>query len=115
MRTIIAGSRNINDPDEVEAAIKASGFAITVVLSGCAPGVDLLGEMWARKHGLAVERFPADWDRYGRSAGPKRNMQMATAADALIAVWDGWSPDTRNMLECARLRGLEVYTHKVKL
>jgi hypothetical protein len=59
------------------------------------------------------KRFPADWDRFGRSAGPKRNKQMAEYGDALIAVWDGESRGTKTMIEFARERGLQVYIHRI--
>lgn len=44
MKTIIAGSRDIHDADLLEQTIKQSGFEITVVVSGCAKGVDKLGK-----------------------------------------------------------------------
>jgi len=49
---------------------------IEVVIEGEAPGADTLGRIWAELHGIPVEQFPADWTRYGREAGPKRNKQM---------------------------------------
>lgn len=52
MRTIIAGSRGINDFSEVLAAIEESGFTLTAVISGGARGVDLLGERFSKSDGL---------------------------------------------------------------
>ena len=52
--------------------------------------------------------MPADWEKYGRSAGPKRNAQMAEIANALIAFWDGQSRGTKNMIETAKQKGLIV-------
>lgn len=77
MRTIVAGSRDITDYAEVSQAIRASGLGITLVVSGGAPGVDRLGERWAFEHEIPIERFPADWNAYGRAAGAIRNEQMA--------------------------------------
>lgn len=79
------------------------------VISGCALGVDTFGIRWAEERGLPVMRYPADWDRYGKSAGPRRNSQMAVVADALVALWDGESPGTRHMIQEADKRGLRVY------
>src|SRR4051812_27973920 len=87
MKTVIAGSRGITNYSVVEAAVEHSGFTITQVVSGAAKGVDSLGEEYARRHRIPVNKNPADWSRFGRSAGPKRNKQMAEDADALIAVW----------------------------
>lgn len=111
MRTIIAGSRSITDWDLVKEAIESCGWLPTTVLSGCARGVDQLGEQWAAVHNVPVERFPADWEKHGRAAGHKRNLQMALHAHALIAVWDGESPGTRGMLKIAQSKGLLTYTH----
>ena len=72
-----------------------------------------MGEEWARYNNLRVQRFPADWGTYGISAGPRRNASMAEYADALIAVWDGVSRGTRNMIQEARKRGLKVYIHNI--
>lgn len=75
----------------VRAAVDASGFRITEVVSGVAHGVDKLGERWAQAHKIPVKQFPAQWNKYGNAAGPIRNREMAEYADALIAVWDGQS------------------------
>jgi hypothetical protein len=110
-RTIIAGSRTVEQIDLVEQAIAASEFRITEVVSGCAPGVDSFGEQWAKRKMIPIKRFPADWRKYGKSAGPRRNEEMAQYADQLIAVWDGVSRGTRDMIERARYCGLAVYVH----
>jgi predicted Rossmann fold nucleotide-binding protein DprA/Smf involved in DNA uptake len=109
MKTIIAGSRTIEAYAAVEEAVKASGFEITQVISGCARGVDRLGEQWGYAHDVSIARFPADWKRYGKLAGPIRNKEMAAYADALIAVWDGKSTGTGHMIRTAKERGLHVF------
>lgn len=109
MKVIVAGSRNITAFSTVQAAIEASCFEITEVVSGAAKGVDTLGEQWARENGVQIKRFPADWTKNGRAAGPIRNRQMAEYAEALIAIWDGVSRGTENMIEEARKRNLQVF------
>jgi len=69
------------------------------VVSGCASGADSLGVKYAILHGYDIARFPADWDRFGKSAGYKRNIQMGEYADALIAFWDGESKGTKHMID----------------
>lgn len=114
MKTIIAGSRNIVEYQSVLDAIKASGFEITEVVSGGARGVDSLGERYAKEKGIPLKVFPADWESYGRKAGIMRNTEMSCYADALIAVWNGDSPGTYNMLNQAKSKGLKIYVLKVK-
>lgn len=109
MKVIIAGSRGITDYKIVARAVVESGYKITEVVSGGARGVDRLGERFASNHDLPVEKFPANWDRYGKSAGYRRNQDMACYADALVAVWDGKSRGTRNMIALANKHGLKVF------
>lgn len=109
MRVIIAGSRTISRYAAVEKAVIKSGFSIDVVISGGARGVDRLGELWARRNGIPVRRFPAAWGRYGKKAGYLRNERMARCGEGLIAVWDGQSPGTSQMIEIAKTKGLKVF------
>lgn len=113
MKVIIAGSRDIVDMIHVERAVYGATWAIAEVVCGEARGVDRLGKVWARRQGIPVASFPADWDAYGNKAGTIRNNEMARYADALIAVWDGVSPGTRNMIDVARLLKLFVHVHLV--
>jgi len=113
MRVIIAGSRTINSYEEVEKAIEDSGFVIDEVVSGGARGVDKLGEVWARDHDIPIKVFPADWAEYGKAAGIIRNGQMSRYADALIAVWDGSSRGTTDMICKAHHEGLRVHVRTV--
>ena len=114
MRAIIAGSRAINSYEIVRAAVRASGFNITRVISGRAHGVDRWGELWAFRHKVPCSLYPADWRKHGREAGFRRNEEMANSADALIAVWDGDSPGTRHMIATAKRKGLQVYIWMVR-
>lgn len=109
MRVIIAGSRTITDYSVVALAIKTSGFPVTEVVCGMARGVDNLGLEWALNTDTPVKRMPADWRKHGLSAGFKRNTEMAAYAEALIAVWDGHSRGTKQMIEAAKARRLKIY------
>lgn len=58
-----------------------------VIVHGDATGVDESFGTAAKGLGLTVEPHPADWDRFGKGAGPKRNAEMVAAgADLCIAV-----------------------------
>lgn len=95
MRTIIAGTRGMTDEYVMDTALAALDWTITEVVSGGAAGADRLGEAWASRNGIPVKRFPADWARYGKGAGPVRNREMARYAEALVAFWDGRSTGTK--------------------
>lgn len=112
MKTIIAGSRTITDLRLIELVIEQSQFNITEVVCGGARGVDELGRKWAGNgNKIPVKLFPAQWDTFGKSAGYKRNVQMAEYADALIAIWDGESKGTKHMIDIAHKHNLRVYIH----
>lgn len=114
MRVIIAGSRMIHDMAILASAIEESGFEITTLITGCANGIDHLAYVWVeRRMEIAFRCFRADWSQ-GRKAGPLRNEEMAKHADALIAVWDGKSKGTKDMIARARKHGLKVYVKEVK-
>jgi hypothetical protein len=115
MKTVIAGSRTIKDARLLESAIKKSGFKISEVVCGAAKGVDTLGSEWAVRNKIPVKVFKPDWDTHGKSAGPRRNRQMAEYAEALIALWDGHSRGTKSMIDYANKNNLEVFILKVGL
>ena len=113
MRTIIAGSRTVTDPKIIEEAIVASGFVITEVVCGGAAGVDMLGRDWAVLRGIPVKMFPADWEQYGKAAGPIRNAQMADYAEQAICIFDAQAENrgTKNMLSLMNGRKKQIYSH----
>lgn len=111
MKTIIAGCRDFTDykllKDKLDYYRKDK--EITEVVCGLARGADELGEVYATENNIRVKPFPADWDKHGKSAGPIRNRQMAEYADCLIAVWDGKSKGTKNMIEEMHKKNKPVY------
>ena len=111
MKTIIAGPRNFSDYNKLLKVFLLYPDLeknITEIVSGKAKGVDTLGERWAIENKIPIKSFPADWNKYGNSAGPIRNLQMANYADALIALWDDISKGTGDMIEKAKNKGLKI-------
>ncbi len=117
MKIIIAGTRYLTNYDDLTIAINTCDFteAMTEVVSGAAPGIDTLGEQFAKTFGFPCKRFPAKWKEYGKGAGFIRNEEMAKYADGLIAVWDGKSSGTWDMICRARSYKLQIHIHKVKV
>ena len=115
VKVIIAGSRSIASYDVVRKAIRESYFDIDEVVSGNAKGVDRWGELYANQNNLDLVIFPANWGRYGKSAGVMRNRKMAKYADALIAVWDGESRGTKHMIDIAKEYNLEVFVYNASV
>ena len=110
VKVFIAGGRGFDDYDSL---VKWMDIYIqcpsdTEIVSGTARGADKLGEKYAAERQLPVARFPAEWNKYGRSAGYKRNTVMADYADALVAFWDGISRGTKHMIDIAKEKDLQV-------
>lgn len=121
MRTIIAGGRDIVDFRPVLKAIRRAydqkGIRVDTLICGMAPGVDETGYWYAKMARIPILEFPVtreEWDRLGKKAGIMRNQRMADAADALIAVWDGVSHGTGNMIAEMEERGLPVYVERIE-
>ena len=106
MKTIIAGSRNFNDYELLSLTCK--DLLISEIISGTAKGADKLGEKYAIKHNIPVKKFPANWDKYGKSAGYIRNEEMAKYGESLIAFWDNKSKGTKHMIDLAKKYNLKI-------
>ena len=116
MKVIIAGSRNLGSWSQVTAAIVTSGFEqeMSEIVSGGARGVDRMGEHFASLYKIPLKVFPADWNKNGKAAGPIRNAEMAKYADALIAVWDGESRGTKNMIDEMEKLDKPVHVYQIE-
>lgn len=80
MRVILAGDRNWSDWAAIVKVLRPFDPRTTLVITGGAPGADTLAEMAAKAMGFEARVvFPADWKKYGRAAGPRRNQQMLEA------------------------------------
>lgn len=113
LKTIIAGSRNCTHYDDLLRAIDVIGWRPSVILSGGARGVDAMGERWASENNIMVQKYPAEWDKYGKAAGYRRNVQMAENADALLSLWDFKSRGTKHMIDICTKKCMVIYVWKV--
>lgn len=113
MRTIIAGSRDCLDFEILLETIGKVPWEITSVVCGMARGADLLGRNLALEAGLDMHEFPADWKGLGKSAGYRRNEQMAEFAEACIVLWDGESRGSKHCLNlCAEKYKLPTVVYR---
>ena len=101
MRIAIVGSRDFPRLEEVRQFVYEQERT-TVIISGGARGVDSIAVEEARKLHMPYEVYPADWNRYGRSAGFRRNQTIVDAADEVVAFWDGESRGTKHTIDLAR-------------
>ncbi len=117
-RIVIAGCREYNDyltaKEYIDYCISRIRKEYTlVILSGGCKGADMLGERYAKENGFKVERYNAEWKKYGRRAGPIRNEIMAGLCDYVICFWDGKSRGTKSMIDLAEMKGKPVNIKKI--
>lgn len=110
IKLVVAGSRSFTNYELMRIKLNKLRESIGdfEVVSGKARGADSLGERYAKEYSLPIAEFPADWDRFGKSAGFKRNEQMAQYADAVIVFWDGKSKGSQHMINIAKNKDLPL-------
>ena len=113
MKAIVTGSRRWKSVGVIELALLEHGVTF-VVEGGCPTGADLIARELAERMGLEHKRVDADWGRFGRSAGPRRNQQMLDEHPDAALVLSFWLPGSRgtaDMMDRARAqwRHLEEY------
>lgn len=116
MDVCIFGSRDFDNYELLEYALNEyrKKHRIDAIISGCARGADKLGEIYAEKHSIKINKYPAEWEKYGKSAGYRRNSIMAKDCDSAIAFWDGVSKGTKQMIDTVKSLGKPCYVIKYK-
>lgn len=111
MRVLVCGSTYFTDYSklcqELEARVKPEWKTI---IHGNARGADKLSGLWAKAHNFELDVYPADWNKYGKAAGPIRNKQMLDEGkpDLVIAFRFKNSRGTQNMIDQATKAGVKV-------
>ena len=107
-RLLITGGRDFTDRGAIENALLDLEQRPDVVIHGDAAGADRVAASVAEEHGLDVWKFPANWARYGKSAGPRRNYQMLVEGRPTHVLAFPGGPGTENMIKQASKAGLRV-------
>ncbi len=113
-RVLITGSRGWIDRELIRRALAEFWDPDTVLVSGACPrGADAQCEVCWAVWGGRIERHPADWSRYGRSAGFRRNTHMVDlGADVCLAFILDHSPGATHTAELARRRGIPTRIYR---
>ena len=114
MRVLICGGREWRNREIIlevlREVVEIFGQDVTVV-DGTCRGADELGHVAATLLGLRTERYPANWERYGKRAGHLRNQQMLdTGLDLVLAFHTNLaaSQGTADMVARAKKAGVPV-------
>lgn len=105
---MVTGSRNARNGVWQHLSAFARAHGISRLAHGNATGVDALARVWALLEGVERQPYPADWQAFGRSAGPRRNAEMLAEErpDVVIAFPGG--AGTASCVAIARRMGLVV-------
>ena len=108
MRVLVCGGRDYQDDAKLSAWLDARREKITVIIQGGAAGADHLALRWAFRNGVPCITVHAQWDHYGKAAGPIRNtwMLLHCRPDRVVAFPGG--SGTKNMIEQAEAEGVKV-------
>lgn len=103
-KIVVSGCRDYNNYEEAKRYIGVCISRIKleynlIFVSGVCRGADLLGERYAEENGYLIERYPAEWNKFGKKAGHLRNQKMAQTGDFFICFWDGKSAGTKSMID----------------
>jgi len=113
VKVAIVGSRSYPHPESVRQFVQqlAEKYPDAIVVSGGARGVDSIAEEEAERSGLDTLIFPADWETHGKRAGFLRNRDIVSAADLVVAFWDGSSKGTQHSFDLAAELGKAIYVY----
>ena len=109
---LVAGSRKFVNAERLAQILAEQVGDDDTIVEGGAAGVDTMARQWAEARDINVVEIKADWAKYGRAAGPKRNDEMtafiAEHGGRAVYIWDGVSKGTKQCIESARKRGIEI-------
>ncbi len=110
-RVLVCGGRDYADEKAVWLALSLAheNGGIDEIIEGGARGADTLARCWARRCGITVRTFPAEWDRYGKAAGYRRNAQMLAEGRPHYVVAFPGGRGTENMIGIAAAAGIPVW------
>ena len=100
MRVAVVGSRAFRNFDLLCSVL--DHHCVTEVISGGAMGADTLAEAYANQRNLPKLIFPAEWNKYGKAAGYRRNIDIVKNSDKIVAFWDGESKGTWHTITLAK-------------
>ena len=112
MKVAVIGSREL----KVNNLEKYLPKEVTEIVSGGARGIDTSAREYALKNNIKLKEFLPEYEKYGRSAPLKRNIQIIDYADMVLAFWDGKSRGTKFVIDnCKRIgKRVKIFIKVVK-
>lgn len=108
MRILVCGGRGYANKDQLYKIMSPFADVVDVIIHGAAKGADSLAGEWAEYNWTKVEAFPADWEKFGKRAGPIRNATMLRVGKPDLVIAFPGGTGTSHMVEISRKAGIEV-------
>lgn len=102
MKILICGDRYWRDKEAIAESLSLLADSNTVVIHGGAQGADSLGGEAAKEFGLEVIVVPAEWDRYGKAAGPIRNRKMLDMEPDVVLAFHSDLKKSKGTKDCVK-------------
>lgn len=116
MRIAIIGSRSITE-QEYPKLCSQIPVGASEIISGGARGADALAERYAQEQDIPFFKFLPQYEKFGKQAPLKRNLQIIERADYVIALWDGTSRGTAQVIAECMMHSIAIKVilcHKAK-
>lgn len=97
----------------IDAALRVHDWHPTEVLTPMGPGTETAGAFWARQRGISPRAFWPQWGVLGEAAGPECNERLIRHGTHLLALWDGKSSNTADLIERARSKNMRCIVLEV--
>jgi len=111
MIVLMCGDRNWTNEKIIEEYIKILPSTAVIIHGGCR-GADKISGRLGRKHNHVVIVYEAEWEMFGRGAGPRRNeeMLMDGKPNIVVAFHDNieQSKGTKDVVMRAIKKGIDV-------
>ena len=110
MRVLVCGGRDYNNADYMRKVLDDM-HAVTpfdILIYGMARGADDMAKMWATARGVGRLGFPAQWEKYGKQAGPMRNARMLEKGKPDLVIAFPGGRGTADMMRQAKAAGVPV-------
>lgn len=123
MRILVCGGRDFDDDRLFDhhmnkLMVELGKTSITITghpelvrvsfISGCDRGVDTFIIQYAKYHGVYCDKYPAEWEKYGKSAGAIRNQEMLDKGRPDLVVAFPGGQGTKHMVMIAKKAGIPV-------
>lgn len=109
MRIAVVGSRGLR----VENLGDFLPKGVSEIVSGGTWGIDSVAREYAHANGTTLTEILPEYEKYGRAAPLRRNLQIIDYADEVIAIWVGRSRGTRYVIEQCRKKDKRVTVYVI--